>query len=193
MPRCARMIDDDGIYHILNRGNGQQRVFQKDRDYQTFLLLLEQMMSQFCIVIYAYCLMPNHFHLLLKPRTAEDLSHSMQWFMTTHVRRYHRHYGTSGHLWQGRFKSFGIQDDDHFLTVARYVEGNPVRAGLVESATEWCWSSHRGRCGLESNSLIAPLPMSFTGDWSEFVNTPMTSAELAKARKLIIRQKKCKN
>lgn len=159
MPRCARMIDDNGMYHVLNRGNGQQRVFQKDGDYAAFLVMLAQMKERFAVEIYAYCLMPNHFHLLLKPHTAEDLSRSMQWFMTTHVRRYHRHYGTSGHVWQGRFKSFGIQDDDHCLTVARYVEGNPVRAGLVESAMDWCWSSHRSRCGLEADSLIAPLPV----------------------------------
>jgi putative transposase len=112
----------------------------------------------------------------------------MQWFMTTHVRRYHRHYRSTGHLWQGRYKSFVIQDDDHFVTVARYVEGNPVRAGLVESATEWCWSSHRGRIGMESDNLVTSLPVPFIGDWTEFVNTPMTPAEMAKSRKLIIRQ-----
>ncbi len=86
-------------------------------------------------------------------------------------------------------KSFVIQDDDHFVTIARYVEGNPVRAGLVKSAIDWCWSSHRERCGLESDSLIVPLPVPFAGDWNMFVNTPMTLTELAKARKLIIRQK----
>ena len=149
--------------------------------------------------------MPNHFHLLVKVYKGEDLSRGMQWFTTTHVRRYHRHYGTSGHVWQGRFKSFGIQDDDHFITVARYVEGNPVRAGLVESAIDWCWSSHRERFeGLAPQvpvphngvphkgakvPLIAPLPVPYTGDWTEFVNTPMTPAEIEKSRKLIIRQK----
>jgi putative transposase len=182
-------MDDDGVYHVLNRGNGRQRVFQKDSDYSAFLIMLAQMKERFAIELYAYCLMPNHFHLLLKPHKAEDLSRGMQWFMTTHVRRYHRHYSTSGHVWQGRFKSFGIQDDDHCVTVARYVEGNPVRAGLVPSATDWCWSSHRERCGLEEDSMIAPLPVPFTGDWNEFVNTPMTPTEMAKARKLIIRQK----
>jgi putative transposase len=108
MPRCARMVDDEGMYHILNRGNGQQRVFQKDGDYLAFLVLLVQMLDQFGIVMFAYCLMPNHFHLLVKVQKGEDLSRGMQWFMTTHVRRYHRHYRSSGHLWQGRYKSFGI-------------------------------------------------------------------------------------
>ena len=132
----------------------------------------------------------------MKVHKSEDLSQGIQWFMTTHVRRYHRQYGTSGHVWQGRFKSFGIQDDDHLVTVARYVEGNPVRAGLVESAIDWCWSSHRDRCkglapqvSVPPKSLIAPLPLPFTGDWTEFVNMPLTPTEIEKSRKLIIRQK----
>ena len=175
-------------------------MFQKDGDYQAFLDLLGQMLDKFDIVLFAYCLMPNHFHLLVKAQKGENLSRGMQWFMTTHVRRYHRHYRSSGHLWQGRYKSFGIQDNDHFLTVARYVEGNPVRAGLVDTAADWVWSSHRGRsAGLApqvpvpfaeafTEPLVTPLPMPFTGDWTEFVNTPMTPAEMAKSRKLIIRQ-----
>jgi putative transposase len=157
------MIDDDGMYHVLNRGNGQQRVFQKDGDYVAFLIILAQMKERFKIELYAYCRMPNHFHLLLKPNRAADLSSGMQWFMTTHVRRYYRHYGTSGHVWQGRFKSFGIPDDGHFLTVARYVEGNPVRAGPVESATNWCWSSHRERC--QGLAPQVPVPLTGIRDW----------------------------
>jgi putative transposase len=183
------LVEDGGVYHILNRGNGQQRVFQKDGDYLSFLDLLGQMLEQFDIVLFAYCLMPNHFHLLVKVQKGENLSCGMQWFMTTHVRRYHRHYRSSGHIWQGRYKSFAIQDDDHFLTVARYVEGNPVRAGLVGSAVDWVWSSHRGRSGLVTDNLVTSLPMPFAGDWTEFVNTPMTPTEILKSRKLIIRQK----
>ena len=106
------------------------------------------------------------------------------------------HYRSSGHFWQGRYKSFGIQDNDHFLTVARYVEGNPVRAGLVDTALDWVWSSHRGRSmGLAPQvpvplePLVTPLPVPFMGDWTDFVNTPMTPTEMAKARKLIARQK----
>lgn len=190
MPRSARMVDDGGIYHILNRGNGQQQVFKKDGDYSAFLGLLAQMREQFGIVLYAYCLMPNHFHLLVKVQMGVDLSRGMQWFMTTHVRRYHRHYNSSGHLWQGRYKSFGIDDDDHFLTVARYVEGNPVRAGLVGTATEWMWSSHRGRCELEPDLLISPLPVHYAVSWSEFVDTPLTGRELVKSRKMVMRQTK---
>jgi len=80
--------------------------------------------------VLAYCLMPNHFHLALWPQADGDLSRWMQWVLTAHVRRYHRHYGSSGHVWQGRFKAFPIQADGHLLTVLRYIERNPVRAGL---------------------------------------------------------------
>jgi putative transposase len=112
----------------------------------------------------------------------------MQWFTTTHVRRYHRHYQSSGHLWQGRYKSFPVLDDDQFLTVARYVEGNPVRAGLVDTATDWIWSSHRERCGLEGNGSLAPMPGPLPANWTTFVDTPLTGQELAKVKRNIERQ-----
>lgn len=203
MPRSARRVADGGVYHILNRGNGQQRVFQKDGDYLAFIELLGQMRERYSIDLLAYCLIPNHFHLLVKVDRGEDLSRGMQWFMTTHVRRYHRHYHSSGHLWQGRYKSFGIEDDDHLLTVARYVEGNPVRAGLVDTAKDWQWSSHRERCeqiegegdspsgfskGLSPSHLLSPLPIALPQDWTAFVDTPLTGRELAKVRKKIVRQ-----
>ena len=148
--------------------------------------------------------MPNHFHLLVKAGKGDDLSRCMQWVTTTHVRRYHRHYGSSGHLWQGRYKSFGIEDDDHLLTVVRYVEGNPVRAGLVETAADWVWSSHRERIGREGDSpslskglspglspgsqLLSPLPIAVDGDWTGFVDTPLTGREMAKVKKKVDRQ-----
>ncbi|GFO65284.1 transposase [Geomonas paludis] len=182
MPRPTREFQDDGIYHVLNRGNGRQRVFQKDGDYLAFLKLLAETKEQHGITLYAYCLMPNHFHLLLKARQGEELSPAMQWFQTTHVRRYHQHYHSSGHLWQGRFKSFEVQGDEYFLTVARYIEGNPVRAGLVETAVNWVWSSHRGRCGLQKDLLAEPLPVPWVGDWTAYVDTPLTPSELAKVR-----------
>ena len=202
MPRIARQTADEGVYHILNRGNGRQPVFHKDGDYLTFMQLLGQMCDQYAIELYAYCLMPNHFPLLVKVGKGEDLSRGMQWFMTTHVRRYHRHYHSSGHLWQGRYKSFGIREDDHLLTVARYVEGNPVRAGLVNTASDWVWSSHRERCGLDglagagsagacpprSATMIAPLPVETEADWTAYVDTPMTGVEIGKVRRAIERQ-----
>src|SRR5213079_76042 len=95
-----------------------------------------------------YCLMPNHWHLVLWPRKDGELSAYLRWLTVTHTQRYHAHYHTAGTgpLYQGRFKSFPIQEDEHFLTVMRYAERNPLRANLVKRAEEWRWSSLWQRC-----------------------------------------------
>ena len=187
MPRVARGLADGLIYHIVNRGNGRQEVFHKDHDYLSFVELLKNALQRYPVRLYAYCLMPNHFHLLLVPEIAEDLSKFMQWFMTSHVRRYHRHYKTSGHIWQGRFKSFIVQADRHLLTVVRYIEGNPVRAGLSASAAHWKWSSHSERI-FGTPEIISNLPIVLPDEWTTFVDTPLIDSELEKLRKSINRQ-----
>src|SRR5689334_4158303 len=141
MPRVARGLADGMIYHVINRGNGRQNVFHKDEDFQAFVSLLKEAKTKQPIKLLGYCLMTNHFHLLLSPEKADNLSKFMQWLMTSHVRRYHRHYRSSGHVWQGRYKSFIVENDRHLLTVVRYIEGNPVRINLTKSADEWRWSS----------------------------------------------------
>jgi len=128
-------------YHVINRGNGRSRVFHDERDYQAFVELLNLADERVPVRIVGGCLMPNHFHLVLWPREDGELSTFMQWLLTSHVRRHHSRYETSGHVWQGRFKAFPIQSDEHLLTVLRYVERNPLRAGLVERAEDWPWSS----------------------------------------------------
>ena len=126
MPRTARASAGNVCYHVLNGGNGRNTVFHQDGDYGAFLKLLNQANKRVSMRLLAFCLMPNHFHLVAWPRKDGDLSRWMQWLMTSHVRRYHRHYDSSGHVWQGRFKAFPIQSDEHLLTVMRYVERNPV-------------------------------------------------------------------
>ena len=190
MPRVARQLVDGGIYHLINRGNGQQRVFHKDRDYQAFTDLLTEMSDRYTVELLAWCLMSNHYHLVVKPTRSEQLSQGMHWFQSTHVRRYHRHYGTSGHLWQGRYKSFVIDADEHLLAVIRYVEVNPVRAKMVNSAADWPWSSHslrgtgsEGACPHDperQNGILAPLPIELPQPWTEYVDTPMTELEIFK-------------
>ena len=128
-------------YHVINRGNGRARVFHNEADYREFLKLLTSASDRLPLRLLAYCLMPNHVHLVLWPHEDGDLSRWMQWLMTTHVRRHHRRHGTDGHLWQGRFKAFPIQRDEHLLAVLRYVERNPLRAGPVERTEDWPWSS----------------------------------------------------
>ncbi|MBW2599856.1 MAG: transposase [Deltaproteobacteria bacterium] len=188
MPRIARGLADGFVYHVINRGNGRQEIFHKDGDYQAFVNLMIEAKTRYSIKMLAYCLMPNHFHMVLIPLRAEDLSRCMQWLMTSHVRRYHTHYGTSGHVWQGRFKSFIIQNDSHLLTVLRYVEGNPVRAGLVDSAKDWLWSSHKETSGVKSCLLIDEIPVELPDDWGKYVDTPLIEKELERLRQGVNRQ-----
>ncbi len=150
MPRAARASVGDQCYHVLNRGNSARRVFFKEGDYQAFLKALAHACIEVPMRVLAWCLMPNHFHLVLWPHAENDLSRWMHWLLNTHVRRYHRHYHSSGHLWQGRFKAFAIAHDEHLLTVLRYVERNALRAGLVERAEQWPWSSLPWWCGREA-------------------------------------------
>ena len=97
MPRPRRATPGGYCYHVLNRGNGRQEVFRKDADYLAFVRLFEQASARCAMRVLAWCLMPNHFHLVLWPQADGDLSRWMQWLLTTHVRRYHEHYGTTGH------------------------------------------------------------------------------------------------
>ncbi|MSM40404.1 MAG: transposase [Geobacter sp.] len=187
MPRIARGLADGHFYHIINRGNGRQEVFHKPEDYAAFVGLLHESADRFTVGVYAWCLMPNHFHLLVQPEQAECLSAWMQWLMTSHVRRYHRHYRTSGHVWQGRYKSFIIQDDTHLITVARYIEGNPVRSGLVNRAAEWPWSSHAYHRSNDTGS-VRNLPVMLPQDWPEYVDKPITENELERLRRSVNRQ-----
>ena len=172
MPRIARGLKDGFVYHVLNRGNGKQKVFHKNQDYKAFIALMIEAKKRYDIKILAYCLMPNHFHIVVMPSQAEDLSKWMQWLMTSHVRRYHHHYGTSGHVWQGRFKSFIVQEDNYLITLLRYVEANPVRAGMVNSAIDWKWSSYfyRERKNDIFFSLIDSSYIKLPENWNEYVN-----------------------
>ncbi|MCA9268422.1 MAG: transposase [Planctomycetales bacterium] len=180
MPRPLRASAANTCYHVLNRGNAQGEVFHKPEDYAAFLEVLDEASRRTPMRLLAYCLMPNHFHLVVWTRRAGDLSQWMQWLTTAHVRRYHRHYQSSGHVWQGRFKSFPIQSDEHLLTVMRYVERNPVRArGVpVRKAQNWPWSSI-GTPPPEAETIptLHPGPVPRRRDWLDWVNTPLTAAE----------------
>ena len=189
MPRPTRASAGNVCYHVLNRGNAHGTVFHKDGDYLAFLKLLHEASERIRMRLLAYCLMPNHFHLVVWPRDDGDLSKWMQWLTTSHVRRYHRHYDSSGHVWQGRFKSFPIQSNEHLLTVMRYVERNPVRAKYipVRKAQNWKWSSQ----GNPSPDSIVPKlhagPVKRRKDWLDWVNHPLTVQEKQAMEKCIQR------
>jgi REP-associated tyrosine transposase len=186
MPRTARASVGGFCFHVINRGNARQRVFHKIADYAAFARLLGEAGERIPMRLIGWCLMPNHFHLVLWPRKDGDLSRWMQWLLTAHVRRYHRHYQSSGHVWQGRFKAFPIQQDDHLGTVLRYAERNPLRANLVTRAEDWPWSSITADVG-ESHPGLHPGPVPRGENWLQWVNRAETEAELAAVRHSVIR------
>src|SRR5512145_214555 len=143
MPRRPRLATGGIAYLVLNRRVGQLALFDKPGDYAAFEKVLSEAHDRSDVRIAAYCLMPNHWHLLWWPRADGELSEVMRWITVTHTQRWHahRHSSGSGPVYQGRFKSFPVQTDEHFLMVARHVERNALRAGLVERAEQWPWSS----------------------------------------------------
>lgn len=185
MPRTARASVGEMCYHVINRGNARQEVFRKNEDYKAFINLLDHACERIAMRVLGYCIMPNHFHLVLWPYSNGDLGKWMQWLLTAHVRRYHQHYKTSGHVWQGRFKAFPIERDEHLLTVLRYVERNPLRAGLVEHAEDWPWSS-LSRSKMD-HDWLCPLPVSGPLNWIGWVNQPQTEAEVEQLRQSVNR------
>jgi len=187
MPRTVRASVGDVCYHVLNRGNGRADVFHAPDDYAAFVDLLTQANQRLPIRILGYALMPNHFPLVLWPRRDGGLSRWMQWLLTSHVRRHHRLHGGSGHVWQGRFKAFPIEQDEHLLTVLRYVERNALRAGLVRHAEKWPWSSLAWRVSGEQPEWLSDWPVSCPRRWIEIVNSVQTEAESAAVRRSLER------
>jgi putative transposase len=188
MPRTARAIVGDCCYHVLNRSNKKARIFHAPDDYAQFQGLIVRAQHRLELPILAACLMPNHVHLVVQPRADADLAKWMHWVFTTHVRWHHAKYETTGRLWQGRFKAFAIQADQHLFTVMRYVERNALRAKLVERAEDWQWGSlawRRSRNGIALGEPPAPLP----AYWRHLVNEPQTAAEIAEVRTCVNRQR----
>ncbi len=174
-------------YHALNRGNGRAQVFHDPDDYHTFVQLLRHACARVPMRLIGYCLMPNHFHLVLWPQGNEDLSIWMQWLLTAHVHGYRQRYGGSGHVWQGRFKAFPIEQDEHLLTLLRYVERNPLRASLTDRAEDWLWTSLRDWLQPPLLPWLDPGPRPRHADWLEYVQMPQTDAELSALRRSVAR------
>ena len=133
----AKRIDTGGIvYHVINRANGRLRIFKKRADFEAFERILAEGIERFGMRVCGYCIMGNHWHLVLWPRDDGDMSQFMRWVTLTHTQRWHVAHGTVGigHVYQGRYKSFPVQGNSHYLTVMRYVEANPLRAKMVETA-----------------------------------------------------------
>jgi len=187
MPR----VDVGGlVYHVLNRSNAGAAIFEKPGDYEAFEHVVGETCARLPMRILTYCVMPNHWHLVLWPHTDGDLRGFMHWMTLTHTRRWHAHHNSDGqgHLYKGRYKSIVVQEDEHLLTICRYVERNPVRAGLVRRAEDWRWGSAWRRLHARSASGSVPdLPLSdwplpLRDNWLEWVNAPQTQRELEKLR-----------
>jgi putative transposase len=189
MPRRLRCATGGFVYHVLNRAVGRDRIFKKTSDYQAFENVLRQADAFVPMRLLAYCVMPNHWHLVLWPRRDGELSEYLRWLTVTHTQRWHAHHGTAGmgSLYQGRFKSFPIQADEHLLAACRYVERNPVRAGLVKRAEKWPWGSLWHRAQGDGQTLLAAGPVPLPEDWVERVNDVETEAELAALRQSVVR------
>jgi putative transposase len=187
MPRTVRASVGGVCYHVSNRGNARGKVFHKDDDFAAFVKLMAEANERLPLRILGYALLPNHFHLVLWPRKDGDLSRWMQWLLTSHVRRYHRHYQSSGHVWQGRFKAFPIEQDEHLLRVLRYVERNPLRANLVDRAEDWAWSSLAWRPKRKRPELLSDWPLACPSNWVSLVNRVQSEAELAAVRHSLTR------
>ena len=172
MSRTQRVTLGGYVYHVLNRANGRLRIFRKHDDFLAFEQTIAEAIERFDMRICGYCIMSNHWHFLLWPHGDGDLSNFMRWLTLTHTQRYHASHGTLGigHLYQGRFKSFPVQEDSHYLTVLRYIEANPLRAGLVEDAGDWLWSSLAVRNGAESLFELSDGPVELPDRWKKLVN-----------------------
>ncbi len=190
MGRPLRAAAGGIIYHVLNRANGRQVMFDKPQDYQVWENVLMEAQIQVPVRILAYCVMPNHWHLVLWPRNDGDLSRFMAWLTLTHTQRWHAQHQSvgSGHLYQGRFKSFPVQSDEHFLTVCRYVERNALRAKLVKRAENWQWSSlWRRTQGPKQSQWLTDWPVIRPRQYTKWTNDPQTDTELVAIRQCVQR------
>ncbi len=172
------------FFHVLNRAVRRARLFDTDADYRAFLAAIVEGQQRTQIDLLAYCVMPNHFHLVVGPIRGGDLSAFMRWFTATHSKRWHGHRGTTGtgSVYQGRFKAFPVQDDAHFMTVCRYVERNPLRAGLVRRAADWPWSSLYQRINNSNAVALTPWPILPSQNWTEIVEGVERGDEVAQIR-----------
>src|SRR4051812_3173964 len=198
MPRMPRATPGGIVYHVLNRANAGITMFRSKAEYAAFERALEEAHARVPVRLLGYCLMPDHWHLVIWPRRARELSEFMRWLTVTHTRRWHaqRHVSGSGHLYQGRYRSFPIEPGEPLVDVLRYIESNPKRDKRVTKAEAWPWSSLgrrlRGARGTRAAAdaeraapdtlavLLDEGPDALPRGWLAKVNTPL-EADVLKA------------
>jgi putative transposase len=182
MSRQARNTPGGLVYHVLNRAVGRIELFRKKSDFEAFERIIALAHARVPIRILSLCVMPNHWHFVVWPNKDDQVTNFFRWLTHTHAMRWRVAHDTVGYgpLYQGRFKSFPVQDDGHMLTVCRYVERNPLAGGLVKDARDWRWSSLwlRANGNEEQRSLLTPWPVDAPADWTETVNRPLAQTEL---------------
>lgn len=190
MPRRPRAFLRGYIFHVLNRAARRGRLFDSPDDYDAFIRVLEKAHAERPVAIFAYCIMPNHWHLVVSANESRQLSAFMHMLTTTHSRRWGvtRAVAGEGAVYQGRFRAIPVQEDAHFLWVCRYVERNALRAGLVDRAEDWPWSSLHLRSVDGSSPLLAAWPVAVPRHWAAEVNRPQTAQEIAAFRRAVHEQ-----
>jgi len=156
MSRISRTFIDHACYHIITRGNQKQPIFKEEYDYFKYLSIILKAKKKYAIFLYAYCLMPNHIHLLIEPICSRKISKFMHWVNRGYTAYFNAKYNCVGHLWQGRFISKPIVKGSYLIHCATYIESNPLRANLVNDVASYQWSSYKERC-LMSNISITDL------------------------------------
>ncbi len=192
MPKSKRMCPAGEVFHVLNRSVARLTIFEKPDDYDAFLRVLDETWIEVPLPIFAMVVMPNHWHFVVRPTCDDQVSEFFRRLTVTHSMRWHAHYrtGGTGHLYQGRFKSFPVQSDEHLLTVMRYVERNPLRANLAERAEAWRWGSAWARCQEDASAhrwLATLSDPRLPPQWRSWVNEPQTEAEVKALRNCIRR------
>jgi putative transposase len=182
MPRPKRICPAGEVFHVLNRAVARLTIFEKPEDYDALMRVVAETWAIVPLPIYAMVAMPNHWHFVVRPQDDEQVTEFFRRLSVTHTMRWHAHYGTggTGHLYQGRFKSFPVEGDEHLLRVMRYVERNPVRSNLIEAAETWRWGSAWARRQKDPGVREWLKPLSdppLPRRWRSWVNKPQTVAE----------------
>lgn len=192
MARMPRNVIGGEIYHVINRATNRRKIFSTAKEYREFITLLALAQKRFRVAVYAFAIMPNHIHFLLSPHGENDMSRFMHWLFTTHGNGYRAKTDTvgEGHVYQGRYKSFVVQNDEHYYTVLKYVEQNPLRAGLVARAEDWQWGSAWVRLCAdreEKESLLTKSFLDLPSNYREWVNEMESKISLEQVRKSVNR------
>ena len=172
MPRISRLIAPGIPHHVTQRGNRRMQTFFRDEDYQAYLALMAEWCRKLNVAVWAYCLMPNHVHLIAVPESEDSLRRAIGEAHRRYSSMINRRNKWTGHLWQGRFSSFPM-DETYLFAAARYIEMNPVRARLVDDPAFWKWSSASAHLAGHDDQLVTVSPLlEMAGDWQRFLSEP---------------------